>query len=122
MRQQQFGRVGAKTDRKLALLHPLGQRHFALEIRDLCRHGRGLFQEHVPEVRCLDPVSVPGEQRQADVRLQIPDAAAERRLRDAERIGGAGKAAVLGERRRVADEAQVDGHSGSLEPGATGEL
>ena len=122
MRQQQVCGVWAEADREFAFLQPLGQRHFALEIRNLRGHGRSLLQEQITEVRCLRTMPVPGEQRQPDVRLEVPDASAERRLRDAERIGGAGKAAVLGKRRRVTDEAQVDGHFEGRRTGATSEL
>ena len=67
-------------------------------------------------------MSEPGEQWQTDGRLQIPDAAAERWLRDAERIGGAAEAAVFGQCRGMSDEAKVNGHAGGQTIEGTSEL
>ena len=61
-------------------------------------------------------VAIPGEQQGAEILLQRPDLAAERRLRDMQLIGGAAEVQPVGHGDEVAQFAQVQIH-GASRPG-----
>ena len=73
-----------------------------------------MLKEHASEVGRLVTGAAAIEQAQPDPLLEFLDAAAQRGLRDAERLRGPAEAAVLGQCLRVAKQTKVDRHQDPL--------
>jgi hypothetical protein len=112
-RQQRMGGVGPERHRQLALAEALGERDLVLEVVELRDDPGRLLEEHQPEIGGLHALAVAREQRQPELALERLDRAAERRLCDAQRLGRADEASVLGEQPGLLDLPEVERHPGS---------
>ena len=80
----------------------------SIELVDEPTHAR---QELSPELRQLDPAGRPLEERDAKSRLELLDAAAQRRLREVEEEARLAEAAELRHRNKAADVTDVLVHA-----------
>ena len=90
---------------------PLAPRRASRRVREPSRashDGRGLLDESAPGLGHPDAARQALEQGDAELRLQEPDLTGERRLPDAEPLGGARNVPLFGDREHVAEVAQFD--------------